>query len=116
LAQTKKRIPRGNERKHPSRGGYDQVTYNNDTTTTSGIVVHLAAGTMIGASANTAVLASPKCGNNFLSRLRGMKSPEATCEARDAVWRQFENPPWARTVFSRQQLGRAQGAFTLARN
>ncbi len=30
------------------RGGYDQVTYNNDPTTTSGIIVHLAAGTVTG--------------------------------------------------------------------
>ena len=30
------------------RGGYDSVTYNNDPTTTSGIVVHLAAGTVNG--------------------------------------------------------------------
>ena len=30
------------------RGGYDQVTYNNDTTTTSGITVDLAAGTVTG--------------------------------------------------------------------
>ena len=30
------------------RGGYDQVTYNNDPATTSGIVVHLAAGTVTG--------------------------------------------------------------------
>jgi hypothetical protein len=88
-AQTKKpRIRRENERKQPGRRGYDQVTYNNDTTTTSGIVVHLAAGTVTGdATANTAVLASPKCGNNFLSRLRGMRSPEATCDACDAVGR-----------------------------
>ena len=30
------------------RGGYDQVAYNNDTTTTSGITVQLAAGTVTG--------------------------------------------------------------------
>ncbi len=30
------------------RGGYDQATYNNDTTTTSGITVQLAAGTVTG--------------------------------------------------------------------
>jgi hypothetical protein len=30
------------------RGGYDQVTYNSDTMTTSSIVVHLAAGTVMG--------------------------------------------------------------------
>ena len=30
------------------RGGYDQVTYNNDPATTSGIVVQLAAGTVTG--------------------------------------------------------------------
>ncbi|MEH2614336.1 Ig-like domain-containing protein [Bradyrhizobium sp. AZCC 1693] len=30
------------------RGGYDSVNYNNDLTTTSGITVHLAAGTVVG--------------------------------------------------------------------
>ena len=39
---------RGGDDLIDGRGGYDQVTYNNDPATTSGIVVHLAAGTIIG--------------------------------------------------------------------
>ncbi|QOZ75397.1 hypothetical protein XH83_08055 [Bradyrhizobium sp. CCBAU 53351] len=39
---------RGGDDYIDGRGGYDQVTYNSDTTTTSGIYVHLAAGTVNG--------------------------------------------------------------------
>ena len=39
---------RGGDDYIDGRGGYDQVTYNNDPTTTSGIIVHLAAGTVTG--------------------------------------------------------------------
>ena len=39
---------RGGDDYIDGRGGYDIVTYNNDPTTTSGITVHLAAGTVTG--------------------------------------------------------------------
>ena len=39
---------RGGDDYIDGRGGYDLVTYNNDPTTTSGITVHLAAGTVTG--------------------------------------------------------------------
>ncbi|MEH2536613.1 MULTISPECIES: beta strand repeat-containing protein [unclassified Bradyrhizobium] len=39
---------RGGDDYIDGRGGYDQVTYNNDPTTTSGITVQLAAGTVTG--------------------------------------------------------------------
>ncbi|WP_276017372.1 VCBS domain-containing protein [Bradyrhizobium sp. C-145] len=39
---------RGGDDYIDGRGGYDQVTYNSDTTTTSGIYVHLAAGVVNG--------------------------------------------------------------------
>ncbi|MBR1212046.1 VCBS domain-containing protein [Bradyrhizobium sp. JYMT SZCCT0180] len=50
------------------RGGYDQVTYNNDVATTSGIVIRLAAGTVTGdASVGTDTLRSVEAarGTNF---------------------------------------------------
>ncbi|WP_315828496.1 beta strand repeat-containing protein [Bradyrhizobium sp. SZCCHNG3015] len=39
---------RGGDDYIDGRGGYDMVAYNNDPTTTSGITVHLAAGTVTG--------------------------------------------------------------------
>ena len=39
---------RGGDDYIDGRGGYDIVTYNNDVATTSGITVHLAAGTVTG--------------------------------------------------------------------
>ena len=50
------------------RGGYDQVTYNNDMATTSGIVIRLAAGTVTGdASVGTDTLRAVEAarGTNF---------------------------------------------------
>ncbi|WP_370126386.1 M10 family metallopeptidase C-terminal domain-containing protein [Bradyrhizobium ottawaense] len=59
---------RGGDDYIDGRGGYDQVTYNSDTTTTSGIYVHLAAGTVNGdATVGTDTLRSVEAarGTNF---------------------------------------------------
>lgn len=59
---------RGGDDYIDGRGGYDQVTYNSDTTTTSGIFVHLAAGTVNGdATVGTDTLRSVEAarGTNF---------------------------------------------------
>ncbi|MGL9621324.1 VCBS domain-containing protein [Bradyrhizobium sp. U531] len=59
---------RGGDDYIDGRGGYDQVTYNSDTTTTSGIYVHLAAGTVNGdATVGTDTIRSVEAarGTNF---------------------------------------------------
>lgn len=59
---------RGGDDYIDGRGGYDQVTYNSDTTTTSGIYVHLAAGVVNGdATVGTDTLRSVEAarGTNF---------------------------------------------------
>ncbi|MET3339213.1 beta strand repeat-containing protein [Bradyrhizobium ottawaense] len=59
---------RGGDDYIDGRGGYDQVTYNSDTTTTSGIYVHLAAGIVNGdATVGTDTLRSVEAarGTNF---------------------------------------------------
>ncbi|MGY3038072.1 VCBS repeat-containing protein [Bradyrhizobium sp. USDA 4354] len=59
---------RGGDDYIDGRGGYDQVTYNADTTTASGIYVHLAAGTVNGdATVGTDTLRSVEAarGTNF---------------------------------------------------
>ncbi|TQF32037.1 VCBS domain-containing protein [Bradyrhizobium sp. UNPA324] len=59
---------RGGDDYIDGRGGYDQVTYNSDTTTTSGIYVHLAAGIVNGdATVGTDTIRSVEAarGTNF---------------------------------------------------
>ncbi|WP_298241353.1 VCBS domain-containing protein [uncultured Bradyrhizobium sp.] len=59
---------RGGDDYIDGRGGYDQVTYNSDPTTTSGIYVHLAAGTVNGdATVGTDTIRSVEAarGTNF---------------------------------------------------